>query len=232
MGPRIAVLLVAVAGVVVCGSWQALRAAPAGMTRGAIEEAIEFGAAHAPEPYLLRHAGRDDNTAVVAAVYTPFLRVAFLSHAAAQRGERLEPADVPASVTEPHVFFAFRWACCDGADGALADLKPQVRMLPDPAPSVAQPTRRTRLLKILQSGVRPVWLTEGSGALRAFGANAPFDDISLVAAYPLDTLTALRTFVVYKWLVVSEDIDVDQVPPTAGAFRYGIVRPTDAARWR
>jgi hypothetical protein len=209
-----------------------LEAVPAAMTRAAVEEAIAFGATHEPEPYLLRHAGRDDNPVVVAAVYTPFLRVAFLSHAASQRGERLDPAAISPALTEPHAYLAFRWYCCDPPDALdLAGVKPQVLMLPAPALSVAQPTGRMGLLKMLESGVRPAWLTDGGGVLRSFGAAAPFDDITLVAAYPLDTLRALRTFVVYKWLVVREDMDVTQLPASAGTFRYGVVRG-DVSRWR
>lgn len=102
-------LLWCLCAVSVCYGWTKLEAQPQVLTRAAMEQAIAFGATHEPRPYLLRHGGREDNPVVVGAVYTPFLRVAFLSYAATQRGEKLEPADVDPAVTEPLAYIAFRW---------------------------------------------------------------------------------------------------------------------------
>lgn len=225
------VLLAVMCAGACCVSWPVLDAAPAGMTRAAIAEAIAYGETHAPEPYLLRHIGGEANPIVVGAVYTPFLRVAFLSHAAFERGSRLELADVPPTALEPHAYMAFRWYCCDPAEEpGLAGVKPQVRMLPNPARSIEKLDRDMSPFRTVRTGVRPVWMTHGPAVLSSFGAAPPFDDIAMVAAFPLESLTALRTFVIYKWLVVREDEDAALLG--SSAFRYGVVRGADAARWR
>jgi hypothetical protein len=201
--------------------------AQAGLTPAEIEEAIALGAAREPRPYLLRHAGGRDNPTVVAAVYTPFLRVAFESHAAVQRGEHLQPAAVRAASTEPLVYLAFRWYCCDNAldpsQPRLSPVEPQVRMMQALAPSSDRATVPTfTMLK----GERPVWARRGADVLDTFGARAPYDDIALVAAFPLDSLTTGRTFVVFK------KANAVGVPDFVGGIRTGVMRAGDAARWR
>jgi len=219
-------LLVCLGALVVGHEWARVEAAPRGLTRAALEEAIAFGATHEPQPYLLRHAGREDNTVVVGAVYTPFLRVAFLSHAAAERGERLEPADVTPVVTEPLAYIAFRWYGRDVVDPSRAEefaaLPPRVAMLRTPPPSVE---KAGVPFSTVRSGVPPVWSKPAGALLETFGATLPYDDVAFVAAYPLESLTPLRTFVMYKALYTEEI-------PHVISLRFGVVRAADAAGWR
>jgi hypothetical protein len=193
-----------------------------GLTPAAIVKAIAFGESQELRPYLLRHQGRLDNPVVVGAVYTPFLRVALLAKAAAERGERLAPADVEARWTEPLVYIAFRWYCCDGnpATGeadAWRSVEPQVLMLPiaERAPEFVRFTKDAR-----QGAVRPVWARRGAALVEAFGGQVPYDDIVLVAAFPAGSIQAGRPFVIYK-----ERADGDY-------RRTGVVRPADVLAWR
>jgi hypothetical protein len=201
--------------------------AQGGLAPAEVEEAIALGAANEPTPYLLRHAGDRDNPTVVAAVYTPFLRVAFESHAAVQRGERLEPAAVSAASTDPLVYIAFRWYCCDNAldpsQPRLSPVEPQVRMVQALAPLSE---RATFPMFTMLKGDRPIWTRPGAGMLDTFGARAPYDDIALVAAFPLDRLTTGRTFVVFK------KANAVGFPEFVGGIRTGVMRAGDAARWR
>jgi hypothetical protein len=66
------------------------------LSRADIAQAIALGETGEPAPYRLRHQGRPDNPVVVAAVYTPFLRLAFQAKAAREQGRRLEAADIDA----------------------------------------------------------------------------------------------------------------------------------------
>ncbi|HEV8397633.1 MAG TPA: hypothetical protein VGQ37_25295 [Vicinamibacterales bacterium] len=219
-------VLACLGALVVGHDWATVEAAPRALTRAAIEEAIVFGATHDPQPYLLRHAGREDNTVVVGAVYTPFLRVAFLSHAAAARGEHLEAADVNPVLTEPLAYIAFRWYGRDVVDPSRAEefaaLRPRVAMLRTPPPSVE---RAGVPFSTVRGGVPPVWWKPAKELLETFGATLPYDDVAFVAAYPLESLTPLRTFVMYK-AIYTEEI------PEVVSLRFGVVRAADAAGWR
>jgi hypothetical protein len=201
--------------------------AQGGLTPAEIEEAIAFGATHEPEPYLLRHAGSENAPLAVGAVYTPFLRVVFQARAAARQGERLTPSDVTGAMAAPLAYIAFRWYCCDRNEAPeLAAVVPQVLMFREPARSTASHPGLP-FSAMPRRGVKPVWLMQGSEYLQSFGAEPPFDDVVFVAAYPLDVLTPLRTFAIFKrW-------ETDEVPgPVSGMIRYGVVRAADAARWR
>jgi hypothetical protein len=78
------------------------RSQTAALDPAAIQAAIDFGISKEPQPYLLRHAqGEGTNDVVVAAVYTPFLRVASAARAVWDDGNGLMPEEVPAWLTAP-----------------------------------------------------------------------------------------------------------------------------------
>jgi hypothetical protein len=191
-----------------------LTAEPGSLTRRDIAAAVAFGETGAARPYLLRHQGRPDNPVVVGAVYTPFLRVALLAQAAADRGERLNAAAVDPVVAAPLVYIAFRWYCCDGVGDAdlLPESPPQVLMLP-----VAP--RAPQFVNVMdrRHAVEPVWSRRGTAVLESFGASPPYDDVALVAAFPVGALQAGRPFVIFK---------------DGGSIRTGVVRADDVATWR
>jgi hypothetical protein len=198
-----------------------LTAGAGALTRPDVEAAIALGERVVPEPYRLRHAGRPDNPTVVGAVYTPFVRVAFLARAAFERGRHLQADDIASEWTSPLVYIAFRWYCCDNgvppeAASAIAAAEPRVVMLP-----LAR--RAPESVPFRVDGARhvnPVWSRPGTALLDAFGAPPPWDDIALVAAFPVDVLEQGRPFVVYK------DTGRGQ------SIRIGVVRAADAASWR
>ena len=194
----------------------ALTAQTRALSRAEIDAAIALGETGEPRPYLLRHQGQPDNPVVVGAVYTPFLRVAFLSRAARDRGERLDPASLDPRVLEPLVYVAFRWYCCeDDPTGALAVAEPKVLMLP-----VAP--RAPQFVNVMDrhGAVRPIWSRKGSAVLESFAGSPPYDDIVLVAAFPSGVLEAGRPFVIYK------------DSGTRQSIRTGVVRADDAFAWR
>src|SRR5437773_11763910 len=89
-------------------------ALPNAMTPQDIVDAIRLGNTGDPKPYPLHHMHSPRQTGVVVAVvYTPFIRVALASKAARLSGQPLETADVAHGLTEPVVYVAFRWYCCD-----------------------------------------------------------------------------------------------------------------------
>lgn len=211
--------LAATAAVLV-GVAATLTAQPRSLARADVEAAIAFGETGQAQPYLLRHQGRPDNPVVVGAVYTPFLRVALLASAAADRGAHLVPDEIDARWLEPLVYIAFRWYCCDPARGeadALRSVEPQVVMLPiaERAPQFVRFTTDGR-----QGAVPPVWIRRGTAAVEAFGAQVPYDDVVLVAAFPSNAIQSGRPFVIYK--------DRGDV----AARRTGVVRPADVLAWR
>jgi hypothetical protein len=82
-----------------------------------IADAIEFGTVGRPEPYVIRHAAPKDvpNTLsrIVAAVYTPYIRVALVARASANSGARLLQSAVGYDLTQPIAYVVYRWTCCD-----------------------------------------------------------------------------------------------------------------------
>lgn len=194
------------------------RAQTGGLSRSEIAEAIKFGESQEPRAYLLRHAGRPDNPTVVGAVYTPFLRVAFLARAAADRGEHLAVDQIGSRLTAPVIYIAFRWY------GQPSPAEPQVVMLPV-APRAPQYVPFTKLDE-RKGAVRPIWSSRGIGALDTFGATPPYGDVALVAAFPMAALEPGRPFVIFKDVGIPGEIGSGRVIAT------GVVRSADVLAWR
>jgi CheY-like chemotaxis protein len=79
-----------------------------------IDEAVKWGMHGSPTPYLLHHKGPSGkiNPVIVAAIYTPFLRVALAARAARSAGRDFASSDVTPRLIEPLIYVAFRWYCC------------------------------------------------------------------------------------------------------------------------
>jgi len=189
------------------------------LTPAEIQSAIDFGKTDMPRPYLLLRAGSDGNPVVVALIYTPFVRVALLSYVATQRGSSVTPDDVSPDIVEPTVSIAFRWYyCCapyDPPDPAAFD------PLAPPDPEVLALSAGSSTFPLAAKGQSPVRLQKGATALARYGGPGSFNDIALVAAFPMTTLKAGQAFLIFK-----------RYPNGSLQHRIGVIRASDIARWR
>ena len=158
-----------------------------------IDEAISLGMTGRPEPYPLRSAPGltpdEKLTSIVGVVYTPFLRVALVARAARDAGQLFAAADVPASLTEPLIYIAFRWSPPEPSPASelLSSVEPQVVAMPRTKPRLPMP----------HGGIPPTWMRRDTSILRQFG-EPPFGDLAAVVAYPLEFLMPDHEFVIYR----------------------------------
>jgi hypothetical protein len=143
-----------------------------------VEAALDWGISHDDVgPYLLHHAeGDGTNAVIVAAVYTPFVRIALMSRRALLEGRRLEPTDLPAHVAESRIDIAARWYPKVG--GCTLDAQTNV-IAAHKGVGVAVALRRGG---VLPSSVKDI------SVLRLFAAEPPYSDIAVVVSYPMDIL--------------------------------------------
>jgi hypothetical protein len=204
----------------VLGCWTTLAGQERTLTMQDVEEAIRWGEDGIPSPYLLHHAQTQGTTSnvVVGVVYTPFVRVAFLSKAAHDEGRRLAPEDIPASVLEPVVYIAFRWYCCDVDHGELNSYHPLSPFDYHIATGGSPPGLR---------GVRtrPLWVTGDLTPLAAFGG-VPYSDAVLLAGYPISALNEPSDFVIYR------NISNPSNGNPGTLMEIGRVTTADVLKWR
>ena len=186
-----------------------------GLTRAEIQEAIDFGKTGTPRPYLLRHAGSDGNPIVVGLVYTPFVRAALLAHAATRRGEAVTPDDFGPDLVEPTAYIAFRWYCCDYSSPANFD------PLGPPDPEVIALSAGSSPIPQKAQGVSPVRVHKGSAFVSQYGGLESYEDIALVAEFPMTMLKAGQAFLIFK-----------RHSKVRLQYRLGVIRASDSARWR
>jgi hypothetical protein len=200
----------------------ALSAQPVGkLTHEDIDAAIKWGTQGSPAPYLLHHRRSDPakaNPVVVGAVYTPFLRVALAARAAHQRGHSFAVSDVPSSLIEPVAYVAVRWYCCVDRDHG-DDLASWHPLVPFDYKIAVPGDRFPRPLNL----VTPLWVSRDLSILSNFGAEVPYKDIVLVAAYPMSALKADMDIVIYR-----EFREGDR----GSGFANGRITAQDLARWR
>ena len=199
-----------------------------------IDEAIDWGRSGEPQPYLLRHIGdspHHPNPVVVGAVYTPFLRVALAAQDAWRRGQMFTVADVDETLLEPSIYVAFRWYCCDRDHPSPDSFRPfdppdhQVALVPRTTHS---PTPRE-----LASAERPLWIRRDISLLDRFGGGLPFSDVVLIAAFPLNALTADHHFVIYRTGSADRLPRIDEgASPKWGTLRIGAIRAEELRWWR
>jgi hypothetical protein len=74
--------------------------------------------------------------------------------------------------------------------------------------------------------VSPLWVTHDTSLLTSFGADPPYNDIVLVAAYPMSALSTSPDFVIYReWTSTTS-------PAGHASLLFGRVTPGDLTRWR
>jgi hypothetical protein len=162
-----------------------------------IDAAIKWGTQGSPTAYLLHHRRPDPakvNPVVVGAVYTPFLRVALAAKAAQQKGHSFAASDIPSSLIEPVAYVAVRWYCCVDRDHGddLASWHPLVPF----DYKIAVPGKDPFTSKL--NLVTPLWVSGDLSILSNFGAELPFQDVVLIAAYPMSALKADMDIVIYR----------------------------------
>lgn len=211
---------------------RSLRAQPAPtLTARDIEDAIQWGVSGAPGPYSLTHMNTDVRNGtppvIVAVVYTPFVRVALAAKAARDKGEDFTPTDVQNSWVEPIVHVAFRWPCCldpdHGTDRATWNpFKPPVDY------KIAVPGDRiTQMDRQLIVTASPLWVTHDTSLVARFGGALPYNDVVVIAGYPVGALAASPDFVIYR------EAPSATVPGTMDTtLVVGRVTSDDLARWR
>lgn len=148
-----------------------------------IEAAISLASEGRPNPYPIWVPGQNRQAGVV---YTPFLRVAMAAHAALQRGERLTPVQVPATLTEPLVYVAM-WKF-PGSSSAPA-LKPVAEI---PSTIVLAPKGQNR------NGQDPVWVSSDPARLREFDRHIDLTVVEVVAAFPVEAVRPQLEFVLIR----------------------------------
>jgi hypothetical protein len=155
---------------------------PGALSRATVQEAIAFGLSGDPRPYLLRHA-RDrnggTNDVVVAALYTPFLRVAIAARSAREEGRVLDPNNLPGWLVAPDLLVAVRWYLGEPCEFEPAMAEPLVTAVPRGAST--GPLHSA-------SGWHPLQVYPGSALLRAQGVPQPFTDVAVVVTYPVELM--------------------------------------------
>ena len=202
---------------------------PSAATTPSVEEAIEWGLSGDPSPYLLRHAGGvTPNPVIVGAIYTPYLRVALAAKAARAAARAFTINDVGPELTEPVIYVAFRWYCCDVDRPDASSFNPfepfdyQIARVPR--------TSHVPTHVELRSALPPLWIRRDVSLLAGFGGQLPFDDVVLVAAYPIDALTIDYDFVIYRERSTTEGSTRQR--SLIRGLRIGRILRDELARWR
>jgi hypothetical protein len=187
-----------------------------------VADAIQLGNFGEPRPYVLHGRSVDPgrrNAFELAAVYTPFVRVALAARAARDSGHVLTPEDLDGRLLEPLAYIAFRWVAGDATRPDSDYGLPQVYCFGRDIAWSGLPMPR--------NGKDPTWVKregEATALLASFGADRPYDDLALVAAYPIEMLPTDGRYVIFRKLLAS---------PSLGAIvSEGEILPDELARWR
>jgi len=196
-----------------------------------VRAAIAWGNSGEPAPYPLHHRSYDpakENSVIVGVVYTPFVRVALAAKQAHDAFRDFGEEDVTPSIVEPLAYVALRWYCCDPDHGQdLEHFHPFTPFDYKIAFASDDPFTESYLrldgLRLLP----PVWVKRAASMRSRLGGSLPYDDIVLVAAYPMADISAGTDFVIYR----------DDLTPSASGFaareiRDGRVTAADLATWR
>jgi len=192
-----------------------------------IEDAIRFGQSGDPSPYPIYNPGElrpgTPRGLVMALVYTPFIRVALAAKVAlaARRDFRLE--DVTDDLTQPVAYVAYRWYCCvdhkHGEDKTTWD--PHREPLDYRVATDSDPQLKALRLILLPI---PLSVNRDLSWLMQLGDRLPYDDLVVVAAYPVRELARARDFAIYQRQSQDGQVGISTI--------LGRVTPADLAGWR
>jgi len=136
----------------------------------------------------------------------------------------LSPDDVDSKLVEPLVFIAFRWVARDSEHADSDYAEPQVfRIFKRNIDPHGLPRPR--------NGTDPIWVkrrNDATALLASFGAERPYDDFALVAAFRIELLRTDGLFVIYR-----KFIPVPANPPyPIEMLSDGEILPDELASWR
>lgn len=172
-----------------------LPAQPLGaLTPHDIEAAILWGETGDPTPYQLHHHPGRQNPVVMGSIYTPYVRVALAARAAWQSGATLKPVDLPATLTEPVVWVALRWYCCDRDRPDPATFTPRV---PFDYHVAALGDRALRPMPWLRPLESPQWVRSDLSPLVPLGALS-YPDVVLLVGYRPEVVARGGDIVIYR----------------------------------
>jgi hypothetical protein len=194
---------------------------PAALTRASLDDAIAWGVLEDPQPYPLRSWSRPGvvGSGRLGAIYTPFLRVALASKAARLAGRPFDASHVPSAWVEPVVYVAFRWYRVNEDPATFNPFAYTDQQIAGPN---LKPPTLDPALRILTD---PLWVSRDLTLLAPFG-ELPYQDIIVIAAYPLSALTSGHDFVIYR-----EWLEPGHLAPSRH-IRAGRVLPEEVRRWR
>jgi hypothetical protein len=156
-----------------------------------IADALALGRRGEPPTYALpRVTGPgviDPGNQPGGVLYTPFLQVAWAAHARQAAGRSLGVDDVPGWMAAPVAYVAIR-APSPAREDIVGPLS--IALVPADTPTCCRYPQPSR--------VPALWVTSDVSALARFGAPAPFEDVGLVAAYPLEALQPGLDLVVFR----------------------------------
>jgi hypothetical protein len=195
------------------------------LTTSDIEDAIRLGQSGTPSPYPTYNPGLPGKPRglVMAVVYTPFIRVALAAKAARASRRDFGLKDVTADLTQPVVYVAYRWYCCVDPvhGGSKADWNPHrdpvdYRIATDADQQFKGVSPRLPSV--------PLAVTPELALIWRFSDPLPYDDIVLIATYPIREFGRASDFVIYRRDSIEGRAGTHVVP--------GHVTPDDLAGWR
>jgi hypothetical protein len=186
----------------------------------AVRAAIDWGIHGDPQPYFVDNVHPSLRTGeyspVIAAIYTPYVRVATAAAIAKQHGHQLDVLDITPEMRAAVFHVVYRW--------------PRKEDGPPTSPyTLAQQDHEAWVRKMRTA--TPFWQTRDPGewqGLVNIGVAIPFSDPVLIAAYPMSEMVAGQHLIIYH------DLDPDFVPGAipASLMQIGWVSETDIQSWK
>lgn len=126
-------------------------------------------------------------------------------------------SDIDPEIVEPTVYVAFRWYyCCSPPDPIPFD------PVGPPDPEVLAPLPGSPLVpRPTAQGEGPARVHKGPGLISKYGGFEPYDDVAVVAEFPMTMLKAGQAFVIFK-----------RYSSRIAKYGVGVIRASDVGRWR
>ena len=188
-----------------------------GLDRNTVQAAVAWGQERQPSSYVLRRVPSAGDQAPASepagVVYTPFLRIAWAAHARQPTGRPLTVDEVPAWMAAPVLYVVLR-----------APPVARAGDLGTPSVAVVPADTATCCFEPQPTLVRPLWMADDPAVTARFGATVPFNDLGIIAAYPIEVLRGGLDFVAFY--------RVDGPNGPSSVEMRGRLEPRDLEGWR